>query len=157
VSARAAWLWLWLCALLSALPGGSAAAQASGVSGEVLVVLGSMDGSGTDPQLSKIEALRKAPFDSFTRKTLLKRVEVKLEPGKEVEVELPNGRKLRLAFVEKLKDGRLRVSLSINRPGQRDYLPVMTVAAAPGDPFFVAGQKHEGGTLIIGVRVGKQA
>ena len=56
--------------------------------------------------------------------------------------------------VQKLKDGRFRLSLSINRPGQRDYLPVMTVVAAPGDPFFVAGQKHDGGTLIIGVRVG---
>ena len=126
----------------------------SAVPAEVLVVLGSTEGSGSDPQLDKLEALRKPPFDSFPKKVLLKRVEVRLELGKEAELELPNGRKLRLSLLEKLKDGRLRVSLSINRPGQRDYLPVMTVAAAPGDPFFVAGQKHEGGTLIIGVRVG---
>lgn len=125
------------------------------VPGEVLIVLASSDGIGIDPQLEKLEALRKPPFDSFSKKTLLKRVEVKLEVGKESEVELPNGRRLKLALIEKLKDRRFRVSVSINRPGQRDYLPVMTVAAAPGDPFFVAGQKYEGGTLVIGVRVGK--
>jgi hypothetical protein len=128
------------------------------VPGEVLVVLGStVPAEGvSDPQLDKLEALRKPPFDSFPRKTLLRRAEVKLEVGTEAEIELPNGRRLRLSLLEKLKDGRFRVSLSINKPGQRDYLPVMTVAAAAGDPFFVAGQKYEGGTLIIGVRVGKQ-
>jgi hypothetical protein len=121
---------------------------------EVLVVLGSSDGSGSDPSLDKLEALRKPPFDTFPRKTLLKRVELTLSLGGESEVELPNGRKLRLSWVERSKEGRLRLKLSINKPGQRDYLPLMTVVAAPGDPFFVAGQKHEGGTLIIGVRAG---
>jgi len=120
----------------------------------VLVVLGRTEGEGSDPQLAALDALKKPPFDTFTRQKLLKRTELRLEFGKESELELPNGRKLRLLLVERLPDGRLRVSLSINRPGQRDYLPVMTVSAAPGDPFFVAGQKHEGGTLIIGVRVG---
>lgn len=132
----------------------SAHAQSASQPAEVLVIHANTEGDGIDPQLAKLEALRKPPFDSFKKQSLIRRVEVKLEPGKEAEVELPNGRKLHLVLLEKLKDGRLRVSVSINRPGQRDYLPVMTVSAAPGDPFFVAGQKHEGGTLIIGVRVG---
>ncbi len=121
---------------------------------EVLVVLGSTEGSGSDPALDKLEALRKPPFDSFPKKTLLKRVELALSLGGESEVELPNGRKLRLSWIERTKEGRLRLRLSINKAGQRDYLPLLTVAAAPGDPFFVAGQKYEGGTLIIGVRAG---
>lgn len=125
------------------------------VSATVMVVLGSNQGTGSDQALAKLEALRKPPFDSFSKKTLLKRVDLTLTQGKEVEVELPNGRKLRLSLIERANDGRYRVSVSINRPGKQDYLPVMTVAAAPGDPFFVAGQKHEGGTLIIGVSVGK--
>lgn len=146
-----------LVVVLTALAHG-AHAEPAPVPGEVLVVLGStLPAEGTsDPQLDKLEALRKPPFDSFPRKTLLRRAEVKLEVGSEAEVELPNGRRLRLTLLEKLKDGRFRVSLSINKPGQRDYLPVMTVAASAGDPFFVAGQKYEGGTLIIGVRIGKQ-
>jgi hypothetical protein len=125
------------------------------VPASVLIVLGSSQGGGTDPALVKIEALRKAPFDTFSKKALLKRVDVQLTIGKDSELELPNGRRLRLGIVERTTDGRFRVSVSINRPGKRDYLPVMTVIAAPGDPFFVAGQRHEGGTLIIGVIVGK--
>ncbi|MDB4990565.1 MAG: hypothetical protein JWN04_5743 [Myxococcaceae bacterium] len=144
----------WALACLVLLHGQSAARAAVVVPAEVLVVLGSNEGSGIDPQLEKIEALRKAPFDSFSKKTLLQRIELRLELGSTAELDLPNGRKLRLGLLETLKDGRFRLSLSINRPGQRDYLPVVTVVAAPGDPFFVAGQKHEGGTLIIGVRAG---
>jgi hypothetical protein len=155
VIARVAWAsLLGLLGLLGLLVAQPVAADGS-VPGEILIVLGSNDGSGVDPQLDKLEALRKPPFDTFTKKTLLKRAALKLELNKESEVELPNGRRLRLVLLEKLKDGRFRVNLSINRPGQRDYLPVMTVSAAPGDPFFVAGQKHDGGTLVIGVRVGK--
>ena len=144
-------------ALLVSL-GRASAQPVAGVPGEVLVVLGSTQAADatSDAQLDKLEALRKPPFDSFPKKTLLLRAQVKLEVGKEAEVELPNGRRLRLSLLERLKDGRFRISLSINKPGQRDYLPVMTVAAAAGDPFFVAGQKYDGGTLIIGVRVGSK-
>jgi hypothetical protein len=141
---------------LSAFASVSARAEApAAIPGTVMVVLGSTQGSGSDAALAKLEALRKPPFDSFSKKTLLKRVDVQLSQGKEVEVELPNGRKLRLSLLERTGDGRYRVTVSINRPGKQDYLPVMTVVAAPGDPFFVAGQKYEGGTLIIGVSVGK--
>lgn len=152
----------WLAGLVllsSAFAFARARADAMGlpanVPATVMVVLGTSQGSGSDPALVKLEALKKPPFDSFAKKTLLKRVDVVLAPGKEVEVELPNGRKLRLLLLERAGDGRYRVNVSINRPGKQDYLPVMTVVAAAGDPFFVAGQKHEGGTLIIGVTVGK--
>jgi hypothetical protein len=155
---RALWSgFVGLAALLAV--GGAVRAEAPVAPGStpatVLVVLGSNQGAGSDLALAKLEALRKPPFDSFAKKTLLRRVDVTLVPGKEAEIELPNGRKLRLSLLERASDGRYRVSVSINRPGKHDYLPLMTVLAAPGDPFFVAGQKHEGGTLIIGVTVGK--
>jgi hypothetical protein len=138
-------------------PRAHAEAPASAVPASVLIILGSVQGTGSDAALAKLEALRKPPFDSFSKKSLLKRVDIQLSQGKEAEVELPNGRKLRLSLLERAADGRFRVSVSINRPGKQDYLPLMTVVAAAGDPFFVAGQKHEGGTLIIGVSVGKPA
>ena len=138
----------WLSAAQAETP--ATAAPAS-----VLIILGSSQGAGSDAALAKLEALRKPPFDSFPKKVLLKRVDVQLSQGKEAEVELPNGRKLRLSLLERAPDGRFRVSVSINRPGKQDYLPLMTVVAAAGDPFFVAGQRHEGGTLIIGVSIGK--
>jgi hypothetical protein len=148
-----------LAGLVVAQLGLASDAYAAGdaVAGEVLVILGHSEGSYVDPALSKLAALQKAPFDSFPKKTLLSRAALDLSVGKETEVELPNGRKLRLQLIERTSEGRYRVSLSINHPGKRDYLPLMTVSAAPGDPFFVAGQKHEGGTLIIGVRVGKSS
>jgi hypothetical protein len=158
-----------LCVALLALSvfSGSAAAQASPRAeakaelnpksevAQVVVVLGSTEGSGIDPALGALEALTKPPFDSFTKKTLLAKNELELSQGKEAEVTLPNGRKLRIQLIEKTSEGRFRVSVSINRAGKQDYLPLMTVVAAPGDPFFVAGQKHERGTLIIGITIGK--
>ena len=144
-----------LCLTWASVASAQGADTAAPVPATVMIVLGSTQGTGSDPSLAKLEALNKPPFDTFTKKSLLKRVDVALTLGKEAEVELPNGRKLRLSWVGKAPDGRFRVSVSINRPGKQDYLPVMTVLTAAGDPFFVAGQKHEGGTLIIGVRVGK--
>jgi hypothetical protein len=141
--------------VLARSPAVRAEPTANSVPASVLIVLVSAEGSGTDPALAKLEALNKPPFDAFPRKSLLKRFDLQLSRGKESELELPNGRKLRLSLLERTADGRYRVNVSINRPGKSDYLPVMTVNAAAGDPFFVAGQKHEGGTLIIGVSVGK--
>lgn len=148
--------WLLACALslvtMQALAQNDAAAA---VPASVMVVLGQTEGTGIDPAIAKLEALQKAPFDSFTKKTVLTNAAISLTVGKESEVELPNGRKLRLVVLEKTSDGRFRVTVSINRVAKQDYLPLMTVVAAPGDPFFVAGQKHQGGTLIIGITVGQ--
>ncbi len=146
--------WLLACAIsLCSLRVGADAPPP--IAGRVMVVLGQTEGTGIDPAIATLEALQKAPFDSFPKKTLLSNQDVALVLGREAEVTLPNGRKLRLVVLEKAADGRFRVSVSINRPGKQAYLPLMTVLAAPGDPFFVAGQKHAGGTLIIGVIVGK--
>ena len=137
------------------LIGGQKAAALPPIPAQVTIILGGTEGTGVSPELARIEALKKAPFDAFPKKALLKKVDVAIDVGSSAEVELPNGRKLKLSILEKTKDGGYRVSVSINRPNQQDYLPVVTVVAAPGDPFFVAGQKYEGGTLIIGVTVGK--
>jgi len=151
--------WLLACALslLSATAWADAPPAEGPVAGTVMVVLGQSEGKGVDAALAKLEALHKPPFDSFPKKTLLTNSSVALTLGKEAEVELPNGRKLRLVLLERTSEGRFRVSVSINRTGKQDYLPLMTVVAAPGDPFFVAGQKHQGGTLIIGITVGSAA
>ncbi len=150
--------WAWLLACLFSIVSAPAFAQtdaAAPIPGAVMVVLGFSEGTGIDAAIAKLDALKKAPFDSFPKKALLSNASVALTVGKESEVELPNGRKLRLVVVEKTSDGRFRVTLSINREGKQDYLPLMTVVATPGDPFFVAGQKHQGGTLIIGITVGQ--
>lgn len=122
------------------------------VKGEVLVILAKAEPGEFDPKLARMPALRKMPFDNYKSMKLLSTVDVRLSPTQAAIAELPKGRKLMLKLLGKTADGRYRVQVSINKPGQRDYLPLLTVIASPV-PFFVAGQQYQGGTLVIGVRV----
>jgi hypothetical protein len=124
------------------------------VPGEVLVVLAAEKAGEVDAELANISALKKPPFSAFKSMKVLTRTDIKLKPDQPFEVSLPNGRHLRLTLTERLVDGRSKVQLSINKPNQKDYLPLLEVKARAGEPFFVAGQSYEGGTLVIGVRVG---
>ena len=58
---------------------------------------------------------------------------------------------MRIRLQQIMPDGRYRVRVSIDRPDADAYLPLLQVVASPGDPFFVAGQSHDGGTLVIGI------
>lgn len=142
----------------SAVAQPSAAGSAAGqVGGQVLIILAS-DGEGPrDPRLANVPALRRPPFDSYRSMALLSSPRVQLTIGQAHELELPNGRTLRLVLREVTANGRYRVQVSINRPGTQDYLPEMNVVTSPGDPFFVAGQSHRDGTLILGIRLGERA
>ena len=122
------------------------------VRAEVMVVLAGAAEGAVDPALAAIPALRQPPFDAYRSMSMLSRREVSLAPGQPVEVALPNGRQLRIELERTTPDGRHVVRVSITRAGQRDYLPLLQVIARPGEPFFVAGQSHLGGTLVIGVR-----
>ena len=123
------------------------------VPGEVLVVLAKEEKGKIDPQLADLPALRRAPFNAFRTMEILSRPQVRLVPGKDTLVNLPNGRRVKLTLQQVLADGRYRMKVSINRPDKADYLPLLQVIASPGDPFFVAGQSYKGGTLVVGVRV----
>ena len=136
--------------------GGMATAEAQGarpeaVRADVLVVLAREAAGEIDPALNNIAALRRPPFDDFRSMQVLDRPSLRLRPQQDADVALPNGRRLRIRVESQTSDGRYRVRVSINRPNQSDYLPLLQVLASPGDPFFVAGQSHEGGTLVIGI------
>ena len=131
-----------------------AQAQSRSFNGEVLVVLAREGAGRIDPTLANVPALRRPPFNSFSSMEVLSRPRVQLRVERPVTVELPNGRRLQLVLQQVMPDGRFRVRVSINRPNQNDYLPLLHVVASPGDPFFVAGQSHAGGTLVIGVSIG---
>ncbi len=134
-----------------------ASAAAGAVPGEVLVILANEAEGSVDPSLASIKALKQPPFNGFKSMKVLSRSAVALTSGKPAEVDLPNGRHLQLEFLAQMPDGRYKVQVSINRPNQKDYLPLLQVVASAGEPFFVAGQKFQGGTLVIGVRVGQSA
>lgn len=128
-------------------------APSGGVPAEVLVVLAKEEAGSIDPELKKLTALRRPPFNSFRSMQILSKPKVKLTPGKDAVVSLPNGRRLKLALLQIMPDGRYKMKVSINRPDKSDYLPLLQVVASAGDPFFVAGQTYKGGTLVVGVTV----
>jgi len=130
--------------------------RARTASGQILIVLASRQAGPVDPRLANVPALRRSPFDVFQSMELLESPRVSLEVGDEQIVELPNGRRLRLVLRQITDEGRFRMQLSINRPGQRDYLPELDVVASPGDPVFIAGQSYRNGTLVIGIRLGQR-
>jgi hypothetical protein len=144
-----------LCALFTASAVRAAETPNVALAAEVLV-LWAGEGEGTiDPSLSHLRALKHPPFNVFKSIKIMSRSAVKLVADQPVEVDLPNGRKVHLTLLQLLPDGRAKLAVSINRPNQKDYLPLLQVIASSGEPFFVAGQKFEGGTLVIGVRVGE--
>jgi hypothetical protein len=124
--------------------------------GEVFVILASEAEGPVDPSLDHVKALKEPPFNTFKSMKILSRSGFSLAAGTPFEVDLPNGRKLRITLRDQRKDGRFKVQVSINRPNQTDYLPLLEVVVSPGEPFFVAGQKYQGGTLVVGVRVGER-
>lgn len=153
--AKQSWVatWLLACALLLSAP--VLALAEDKTPAEVLVILAKESGA-TDPELQRIKALQKPPFSGFKSKKVLKKHSVSIGPTGPVEVALPNGRQLQLKMLEKLDDGRVKIQVSINKPKKKDYLPLLQVIASPSEPFFIAGQQFEGGTLIIGVQIGKK-
>jgi hypothetical protein len=124
--------------------------------GEVLVILAGDEEGPIDPDLSSVKALQVKPFNGYKAFKILSRSRLLLVPNQAEEIELPAARKLRITLLERRKDGRFKVQVSINRPNKTDYLPLLEVAVQPGERFFVAGQKYQGGTILIGVRVGER-
>ena len=124
------------------------------VAAEVMVLLASGEEGAIDPSLSHLRALKHPPFSEYKTLKLLSRLQVKLPHDQPVEIALPNGRTLVLRLVSLLHDGRAKVAVSISRPNRKEYLPLLEVIASSGEPFFVAGQRFEGGTLILGIRAG---
>ncbi len=139
--------------LVVSLPLSPSRAQSS-VHGEVFIILASDAPGVIAPELAGIAALRQPPFSSYGSMALLGSHPVDLAVGSPVDIPLPNGRVLRVLAEARMADGRYPTRVSINRPGESDYLPVVSIAAPPCVPFFFAGQNFGGGTLVIGVRLG---
>lgn len=139
---------------LAAAQGG--AATATSAEGEVLIVLARREEGPVDPRLAEVPALRRSPFDAYRSMQLLSSPRLRLRIGEPETIELPNGRHIRLVLRAVTAEGRYRLQVSINRPGQRDYLPELDVVASPGDPVFIAGQSYQSGTLVIGIRLGQR-
>jgi hypothetical protein len=136
-----------------------AKAEEAVVAAEVVVLHATNDGSGIDPNIGKMPELGKPPFSSYNSYKLLDRVKLSLAKGKSSTQKLPNDRVLMVSLKDivpgKKKDEPKKyvVSASIQKPGGNVFLPLLEVNAKAGEIFFVAGQTHKGGVLVIGIKV----
>jgi hypothetical protein len=135
-------------------PDGDAVVPASParVSGEVVVLLATQaDGArAVDPAIGALPQLSKPPFNAYGHWKLLDRQTVSLERAKPTTVALAAGRTLELTYSELAADKRFRVAAALHKADAPGVQKVNVVAAAQ-EPFFLAGQKFQGGTLFIGI------
>ena len=131
---------------------------ATSIKSEVMLIVGSNDGSGIDPRLAKMPVLIRPPFSAYNSYRLLSRTSKPLTRGQASLQPLPTGRELRLTFKEALspqKPGgapRYLLSASIETPNGKSFLPLVEVNAKAGEWFWLAGQQYQGGTLFVGIR-----
>lgn len=129
------------------------------VTAEVIILHATNEGTGIDPKIGKMPELGKPPFSSYNSYKLLDRVKLPLGKGKPTTTKLPNDRVLQVSLKDILtpqkKDEAKKfvVGASIQKPGGNSFLPLLEVNAKAGETFFVAGQTHKGGILVIGIKV----
>jgi hypothetical protein len=126
---------------------------------EVTVIHASRsDGGGSiDPQLRDLPQLtRQQPFLRYNVYRLIDRRTLPLEERKVVTDPLVNGRTLQITLldvVERGADRRFHMRAAIDEPGKQAFLKLLEVTAGVNEPFFVAGQSYEGGTLFLEIVV----
>lgn len=107
-------------------------------------------GGSIDPQIGNLPQLKKPPFSAYNTYKLLDKKGLPLEKGKPVTYTMVNKRVLQVTLLDVTTDGRYKVAAAINDPSGGSFLKLLEVTAAANEPFFVAGQSHEGGILVIG-------
>ena len=106
-----------------------------------------------DPRIGRLPELDKEPFSLYDRIDLMDKARLPLVKNDPKTLTLPDGRVLRTALLEVLPHGALRLRASINKPGGKDFLPLLEVKAKAGQAFIVAGQAYKGGILVLVIRV----
>lgn len=132
-----------------------AAPAPAAYSAEVLVLHATNGDKGIDPRIGDMPELKKPPFSSYKSYELIQRSKNPLEKHPGRTLELPNGRLLQTELVEVLPEDNVRFTASINKPGEKAFLPLLEVKAKLGQAFIVAGQSHKNGILVLVIRVVK--
>jgi hypothetical protein len=153
-----------------AAPNGSAdqkpakdAPAATKAKAEIIVLHATNDHKGIDPKIGKMPELAKPPFSAYDTYKLLDKFDFDLVKGEAPKAKkLPDRGNMTVALkdivpaAEKGKPARFILSATIEKPEQKKFLPALEVNAVQNEYFFIAGQKYEGGILVIGIRVPNQ-
>jgi hypothetical protein len=142
------------------IAGDPAPAPVTTVKAEVIILHATNAGKGIDPTIGKLPELLKPPFSSYDTYKLIEKGELELPKGAAAkEKALPDGGKLGLSLKDifpgkkRGEPTRYLLSASLHKPDGKAFLPALDVNAAQGEYFFMAGQKYQGGILVIGVRI----
>jgi hypothetical protein len=135
-------------------PPTSAPAPKTTANADVLVIHATKaEGRGSVDERLRRLPLGKKPFSDYNTFKVLDKQTIPLEKGKPASYAMATGRTLRVTWSDMTKDGRYAIAAEIDRPGKSEYLKLLEVVAAPGEPFFVGGQSHQGGTLILAITI----
>jgi hypothetical protein len=108
---------------------------------------------GIDPKISLLRPyLQKAPFTAWNSFKLLDDKEIVLAPRSASTFELPNGRQATLTYVgHLLVDGKHRLRLQLGIAEQQKRVLHTTFVLNEGGVVMEAGQRFQGGLLILGI------
>lgn len=130
---------------------------------DMLVLHGTNTGKGIGKKIRelpyKLPQLEKPPLSSYDSYELLDNKQLPLPKDKNQQLTLPDKSVVRIKLTEVLPPKKPKgkpkyvLSASITGPGGKKVLPKLTVNAAPGQIFFVAGPAYKKGKLVIGIRV----
>lgn len=122
---------------------------------EVMVIEAKETGEQVDPELRSISALSRAPFSAYKSMRILGR---QTSPAPLSNVQLPNGQRMDVSVLETIEERgntqAYRVGVVIKSADQStEILRKLRIIASKSEYFFIAGQRHGDGIIIIGVRV----
>jgi hypothetical protein len=134
---------------------GAAKPEKSDATAELVIAHGTNNGKGIDPKLAGHKELKNPPFSSYNSYALLEETTRALAKGKPAAVQLPDGRELKVLLedveAKSGKPARFTVKATIKKPGSEES--TVQFKAKPGVMFFVAGQRYEGGILVLGLKL----
>ena len=122
-----------------------AEAQAQTVNVRAQTILASNNGSGVDGSLSSIAGQLRSRFGQYSSFRQLQDNRIAMSEGQTRSISLPNGQTMTISFLG-MSGSSYRLNVSMPGGGS-------TVTVGPGGIFFVAGPQHQGGLLVIAIRV----
>jgi hypothetical protein len=149
---------LMLAAALPALLGRSSPARAEVATCEIPVIQALHNGDdgkapSIDPDIRRLKPyLLRAPFTAWREFKLIDRKELTIPLTGSGDFDLPNGRKAQLSFLEHMLgpgDHRMRLHLTIDEHGKK--VLDTTFVLDEGGVVLHAGQRYQGGILVLGV------
>ena len=126
----------------------AADAQPAGPKAEVMVLHGTTCAAPVvDPAIGEVPPLKHNCWKILDRKLL------PLVQGTPSTMLLHNGRTFQIAYNGQSPDRRYKIAASISKPDGAGFNPLAEITAEPGKKFHVGGFAHQGGSLVLAIRI----